>query len=268
MLVIFLNKFHNKIDMIIDIISLVAFLVVIYQEGVLCKLIALTLAYIYYWMPKYLVYDLFFDIFYPKVLTHNKETTKKKIAMTFNDIFCPDGDFEQILSILSAYSFKATFFITSDYVSQDDQNLLVKAVKKGHQLGNRGKTDSSHIIKTRDELDIEINECDKLIKYIYMRAGIELPKLMVFRPAGGLFSNNMVEQVENNDYTLTFGSVCPSDSIITLPSLNHYYLMNHVEKGDIIVLHDNKSIYKTLGYFCQWLLENEYKSITVDRLCT
>ena len=52
---------------------------------------------------------------------------------------------------------KSTLFIISDYVkTKEDRNILVSAIRGGHQLGNHGRTNSMHALLKPTNLSNEI----------------------------------------------------------------------------------------------------------------
>lgn len=252
--------------MITELVLFIPSALLAYYGGLFGQLTALSFISTYYWIPKYPVFELFLNKLYPQVITHNKKITKKNIALTFDDVPYPGGNFEKILKTLNEYEMKATFFIISDYVTTDNRPLLVAAVKRGHQLGNHGKTNSIHAIKTTYGLNTELDECDRLIREIYRDANKELPQTMVYRPGCGLFTSGMINQIEKKGYKLTLGSVYPNDSIVVSGTINYHYLTQHIEKGDIVILHDRKWTYPMINYLCHWLSQNDYSSVTVNNL--
>lgn len=218
---------------------------------------------IYYWLPKWLLLDLFLETHYSQILTRNK-FTKNKIALTFDDV--PYGAHEEIIKLLDKYNMKATFFVISEYLTDETRSLLVKAVKNGHQLGNHGKTNSMHALKTTRSLFSEIQTCDAEIKEIYHQANVTLPNLMVYRPGCGLFTEIMLRVVQSQLYTLALGSVYPNDPMIRWSLLNYYYLISHLEGGDVVILHDRIWTIPLLEGLLPWLIEKKYTSVTLNDL--
>lgn len=80
---------------------------------------------IYYWLPKWLVLNLFLERFYPEIITRNKNS-HNKIVLTFDDV--PYGSHEEIIDLLNKYNMNATFFVISHYIN-DNNDILINAVK-------------------------------------------------------------------------------------------------------------------------------------------
>ena len=232
-------------------------LVFVGYYGIINPLIIGACLLIVYQLPK-CVFVRGLEWLFPAVLTRtqikNSNSNTKKIALTFDD--GPTADFESLVKKLDAYDMKATFYIISSYVTEENRSLLINAVKNGHQLGNHGKTDCAHIMLSTKDLNNEIDECDKLIKSIYEDSKISLPTLMSYRPGCGSFTPNMIKIATNKKYSLTLGSVHPFDPLIRSSFLNHHYLINHIEDGDIVILHDRSWTLPTMDMFLPYLKKN------------
>ncbi len=234
----------------------------LYYKGIIGpKIIGLILS-TFYWLPKYLFMTWFLEWLFPSILTRNKNMTKNQIALTFDDV--PYGSHQELIDILDAYQIKATFFVISGYVTDESKQILIKAVQKGHQLGNHGKTNSAHARLSESALADEIDSCDELISDIYTKAEVKLPNLMAYRPSCGLFTNKMLRMVHTKGYVLSLGSVYPNDPVIRSSWINYYYLINHIEKGDIVILHDRKWTIPMLDKLLPWLRHNKYESVTLN----
>jgi peptidoglycan/xylan/chitin deacetylase (PgdA/CDA1 family) len=223
---------------------------------------------VWYWLPKKIFLDNYLEKYYPMILSRKKiksSSDKKQIALTFDDL--PYGYHQELINILNEHNIKATFFIISDYVQTDeDRNILIEAIKSGHQLGNHGKTNSRHASLSIYDLEKEIDDCDELIRSIYREAKIKLPKLMCYRPGYGSFTNDMIKLIRKQNYHLTLGSVYPHDPQIWSGFINYHYIINHIEDGDVIILHDRKHTIPMLQRLLPWLKKNNYESLTLEKM--
>jgi peptidoglycan/xylan/chitin deacetylase (PgdA/CDA1 family) len=225
-----------------------------------------------YWIPKFIIIKTLNKL-YPDILTHRDYSCSfgsysKPISLTFDDVPY-EGGFEntnKIVKILDKYKMKGTFFVISDYVkTQKHRNLLVQMVKSGHQLGNHGKTNSMHALLSREKLIVEMDTCDRLIREIYSEANRTwLLNTMVYRPGCGLFHKGMIELCKEKNYRLALGSVYPNDPIVQSSMINYYYLINHIEAGDIVILHDRAWTPDLLEKLMTYLVENKFRSVTLD----
>lgn len=226
----------------------------------------LTLILTMYWLPKWLFLDIFMDIFYPSIITRKRifQHDGKYIALTFDD--APYGAHEEIIKILDMYNMKGTFFVISDYVNNSNIHILVNAVKNGHQLANHGKTNFMHAVLPMKSLIKEIAICDLLIADIYREANVDLPLQMFYRPGSGLFTNKMLKHVESIGYKLALGSVYPNDPTMRNSFINYHYITNHLENGDVVIIHDRNWTVPLLKKLLPYLNENGYHPVTLNEL--
>ncbi|XWV26942.1 polysaccharide deacetylase [Tupanvirus soda lake] len=245
--------------------SLILFLflpiIILYLFELITFRTIITTIYIIYCLPKIVVIELL-ELFFPKVITRN--TTSRFIALTFDDV--PYGSHQEIIKILDENNMKGTFFIISSDVNETNIDSLIMAVRSGHQLANHGKTNSMHFLKKSKDLKNEIIHCDTLIREIYQRAGVSLPIKMFYRPGCGVFGFDMLRIVDSLGYKLALGSVYPNDPLIRIPSINLFYLKNHIESGDVVILHDRSWTPETLRKLMIWLNRINLESVTMDNL--
>lgn len=191
-----------------------------------------------YWMPRTLLVPVL-SYTHPKLLTH--VPCSGNIIITIDDV--PYGpSFENILNTLDRFNVKAVFFVISDQVNNTNKEGLIRAIRAGHQLGNHGKTNSAHILKSVNSLSDEIESCDITIKDLYKQANVQLPTKMVYRPGCGAFTQNMINLAESYNYTTTLGSIYPNDPAVRSSIINYYYIkaklaISH-SYSNIIILHD------------------------------
>ncbi|SNW62418.1 Polysaccharide deacetylase [Orpheovirus IHUMI-LCC2] len=217
--------------------------------------------FILYWLPKPLVISLL-EFLAPYVATRNTASTN--IALTFDDV--PYGNHRDIIQLLDKYGHKGTLFVISGDVNDTVFEDLVMAVRNGHQLGNHGKTNSMHALKSSHALAEEVKHCDALITKIYNVAGIPLPSKMYYRPGCGAFHGKMRKIVEDMGYRIALGSVYPNDPVVRSSILNYYYVNAHVEAGDIVILHDRKWTPYMLNKLLYKLNDSGLRSVTLDSL--
>lgn len=248
--------------MLIEIILFSPLLVLWYYSFIELKTFLIFFS-IYYWLPKWLFLNLFLEKYYPQIITRNPNVTNK-IALTFDD--APYGYHQEIIKLLDKFNMKGTFFVISDSINDRNKQVLIDAIKNGHQLGNHGKTNSMHALKTQKSLENEIDICDMKIKEIYDEAQIKVPTMMVYRPGCGLFNKKMLNMINSKNYTLALGSVYPNDPMFRSSLINYFYLIKHIENGDVVILHDRKWTIPLLEMLLPWLQKKSLVSVTLEKL--
>lgn len=105
-------------------------------------------------------------------------------ALTFDD--GPGPSTEDLLDVLEVHKIRATFFLLGKNVvhprwcsAQRVEQILLRSLKAGHQLGNHTMTHPATPRSKRGFIK-EVLDCDKLIAGLHRRAGLP-PKPIPFR---------------------------------------------------------------------------------------
>ncbi len=225
----------------------------------------------FYWLPKCFFVKLL-NHSYPDVVTHSNNNIEdnviKNVALTFDDVpYHGTTNLEKIVTILDKYNMKGTFFVISDYASDDNtKKMLISMVKNGHQLANHGKSNSMHLILPHNVLKDEISNCDHLIKEIYFSAKIDLPSKMFYRPGCGAFNQRVIDLAQSHNYKLALGSVYPNDPVIRSSWINYYYIISHIEENDVVIMHDRKWTPFMLEKLLEFMQKKSFKSVSMTDL--
>jgi hypothetical protein len=129
--------------------------------------------------------------------------------------------------------------------------------------GNYGKTNSIHAMKNMNDFNIEINDCHKKIKQIYLKANVKMPKQNFFKPGYKLFHQKMLNAIVEKEYVLTLGSVY---NLLMTPFgfVNYYYLVSHISSGDIVILHNKSWTINMIDDLGKWLKQKNVISVKLD----
>ena len=163
-----------------------------------------------------------------------------KIILTIDDAPYSDESFCDILNVLDKFNNKATFFVISSYVNENNKQLLIKAIRNGHHLGNHGKHNTMHALYNYEHLSDELETCQQLIDELYLEANIEKPIVKYFRPGVGIVTSACNQYCLDHNYKIFLGSNYCSDPKIKNSWINEKYIMNHLKSNDIIIIHDRK----------------------------
>ena len=217
-----------------------------------------------YWLPKKLVsyYLSNYGILH-KIELNYPFNNKKPIAITIDDVPYGSNSFKEILDKLDEQKVKVTFFVLSGLVNDKNKELLVRAVKSGHQLANHGKIDRIHAKLTYEELSNEISHCNETIEQIYKEAGVKKPNRNFYRPGVGFLSKNIIKLAKDMSFTITLGLTYPHDPQVPFSEINYNYLKTKTDPGDIVILHDRSWTSNLLEKFIPWLMENNYQCLTL-----
>jgi len=226
--------------------------------------------FIVYWLPKSIIIPLK-EYIAPNIITNftsysevkliSFKPKNKSIIITIDDVPYNSKSFGQILDVLKKYNVTVSFFAISDLIVKNKE-LIDKAHNLGHDICNHGKTNSFHAIYGQDRIKQELNTCHNIIK--------EYRGSQFYRPGCGLTSRVINNIIDNNNKTnqhpskIVLGSVYPHDPEIFSPEINFWYLKNHIQSGDIIILHDRDWTVPLLELLLSWLIENKFNCITLS----
>ncbi len=87
------------------------------------------------------------------------------VILTFDDGW--RGAFETAVPLLIEFGFKATFFITQDFVGRKgfcDQGLILNAARAGMEVGVHGKTHRMLSSCSRAEIKLELSACKQYLE--------------------------------------------------------------------------------------------------------
>ncbi|MEL7086320.1 MAG: polysaccharide deacetylase family protein [Cyanobacteria bacterium P01_A01_bin.3] len=141
----------------------------------------------------------------------------------------------EILRVLEDYQAKATFFIIGSHIEGNEQ-VLADASAAGIEMANHMLEDRMSLRlfgeSERDFLAaLELTE-----REIVAASGTE--SLQWYRPGQGVFVPDMLDVVEQQGYRSVLGSVFPYDTLLGSPEFSANFILNRIQPGSIIVLHD------------------------------
>lgn len=187
---------------------------------------------------------------------------KRYVALTFDDGPHPRYT-KKILSILSQYGIKATFFMIGSNVAHYPD--VARAVHEGgHEIGCHTYSHPHMKSLSVKELSIELDKCESLFE------ALALPNPVLFRPPEGFRSQEQVRFLEERGYRVVIWSFDPKDWSGTPSSRMVSAALSGVRGGDILLFHDyisgqNNTI-AAIEQLIPKLLESGYQFVTVSEL--
>ena len=174
----------------------------------------------------------FLKYFFPS-LVWRKETSKKKIWLTFDD-----GPSEEttpfILNILKKENIKATFFLIGKKIEKHP-HLFKQIILDGHIIGNHSYSHQNGWLCTTSSYLNDIQKCQKL-----------MPQNYLFRPPYGKISPFQIRKIKKR-YKIILWDVLSWDFLqnTTTKKIQENVLQN-TKAGSIIVFHNNQKSLKNL----------------------
>lgn len=160
----------------------------------------------------------------------NTRETKGYIALSFDD--GPSGEItRQLLDGLAQRNVSATFFLCGYRITQYPE-LAQRMAEDGHELGlHSDRHDYMQHMTKREALE-DLTECmGKLTEATGVTARL-------FRPPGGLYSQDLLDASRELGLSVVFWSVDPHDWDRQQAAQVLAYLLSHTQAGDIVLMHD------------------------------
>lgn len=201
-------------------------------------------------VPASLIYDC--RIIHEKNETgdafENKNKKQKKVYLTFDD--GPSGKTNLVLDVLKKEGVKATFFLISDSITEDQENIVKRMVEEGHEVGVHTKTHDDDLYKSLEHFTCDCLMAKKRIEEVTGK------KVCLQRfPWGSsnyrlkAFKKEAREFIEKEGMRSFDWNVSGEDSV-GKPTYESVYnnVMNgmKIATNPVILLHDSESTEKTI----------------------
>ena len=186
---------------------------------------------------------------------HCHDNQEMKIALTFDDGPHPHQT-PRILDILNAHGIKATFFIVGEN-AVNYPSVVERIWREGHEIGNHT---FSH-----DKIDVqEIESCENVIYELTEH------KTKLFRPPQGFIDSTVKSASSHLGYEIILWSIDTKDWARTPPTTIIQNVLNNLEAGSIILMHDyigyNSPTPEALEMLIPRIKEQGYHFVTVSEL--
>ena len=185
------------------------------------------------------------------------EEDAKGVSLMFN-VYWGTDEVYRILSILSEYDAKATFFIGGCWA--DDNVACLRAIyDAGHEIGNHGYFHKDHAVLNLQENQREINECNR---FIQLSIGV---KPTLFAPPSGAYSNDTIAAAR----TLGMSTILWSKDTIDWRDKNAATIYSratkNVKSGDFVLMHPMKETADALEDILKFYQSNGLQTVTVSQ---
>ena len=197
-----------------------------------------------------------------EVVYHSRPNDRMEIALSFDDGPHPRLT-PVILSILEEYGIKATFFMVGENVGY--YPAAARAVADGgHEIGNHTFSHKKFGRLGEEEIRCEIFSCEEAI------ARVSDAPVRLVRPPEGQMSEAMRQAVGALDYRVILWDVDTRDWAHTPPEAITRHVLDTVQAGDIILMHDfigyNSPTPEALRLLIPALLQRGFHFVTVGEL--
>lgn len=167
----------------------------------------------------------------------------------------------QMLAVLREKNVRLTLFILGENAASHPE-ILAQAVADGHEIASHAYSHNSLAKMSRMEVGEELDKAEKAITVV-------APKPTLFRPPGGAYNDTVTAEAARRGYTSILWSIDPGDW--RRPSVEQVVngVMNKIEPGSIVLLHDGQYPLPTpeaIGIIIDRLRSQGYSIVTVSEL--
>lgn len=189
----------------------------------------------------------------------------RTVALTFDDGPHPQHT-AQLLNVLDRYNIKASFFWLGVCVDRSP-TVAREVAQRGHWIGLHGYY--HHLFPLLSAHDLKqslVRTQDAIVK----ACEIAPNTVKDVRPPYGLFTPQTLSLLQQWNYRPVMWSVVPEDWVRPGISLVVQRVLQQVQNGSLIVLHDGYSggqdVAQTAEQLIPLLLQQGYQFVTIDQL--
>jgi len=190
---------------------------------------------------------------------------RRAIALSFDD--GPDPRYTpRLLEVLDQYSIPASFFWLGACVSLSPD--IAKAIyKRGHWIGLHGYDHRCFPLLTTTELQQSLQATQAAIASACCLSPLSIRDV---RPPNGLFTPHTLNLLHQWNYRPVMWSVVPEDWVRPGISVVVQRVLQQVQNGSVIVLHDGacggQDVAAITALLIPQLLKQGYQFVTIDTL--
>lgn len=195
------------------------------------------------------------------ILTETSEDSivkSPKIALTFDD--GPSAHTDGILDLLEQYGGRSTFFVTGPQILERSATII-RAFNMGNEIANHSWSHRHLPLLTDEEIIYEIQRTSNAIISI---TGESPP---IHRPPFGMSDERVVNILGDMGYAIVKWTLDPIDWRYRDADIVYNTIMNQVESGSIILVHDTRpTTAEAMERVIPRLIEEGFQLVTVSEL--
>jgi len=182
------------------------------------------------------------------------------ISLTFNITGIEDEHTDRVKEILNEHEIKATFFVTGDWVEQNEE-LAIKLVTSGHELMNLGNDYRPRRQMSQSERQANIKTCSEAIQ------AVTGAHPTIFRAPYGQYDDRLIASVRELGMHTVQWSIDSGDRRTTEPETITRQVLNRAASGGIVLLHsDLAQSVKALPEILEGLAQAGYSLVPLSQL--
>ncbi|WP_342441428.1 polysaccharide deacetylase family protein [Lysinibacillus sp. FSL K6-0075] len=186
---------------------------------------------------------------------YRKETSKKEIAITFDD-WAHEKRVKEVLDVLRKYNIKSTFFLIGSGVEKNPQ-LAKMIVEEGHEVASHSYYHLDVTKMTPEELQDDLVKAHRALTY-----ALQEPPLLYFRPAQGIMDERTAKIITAAGIkTIAMYDIASFDWNLDYKAQDIYErVIERAAPGKVIVMHilDGTNTVEALPLIIEKLQQDGY----------
>jgi peptidoglycan/xylan/chitin deacetylase (PgdA/CDA1 family) len=201
---------------------------------------------------------------FPSCLWCGNEESKA-LALTFDD--GPSWEYTpQLLEVLGKYQVTASFFCLGVCVERYPE-IAQQIIAQGHFIGLHGYQHQSFTSLSKEAIKESLAKTQETISQI---SSLTREQLIYVRPPNGLFTPEILSQLQADNYRVVMWSVVSEDWRSPGIEIVKKRIFSQIHNGSIIVLHDGyyggKEVAQISADLIPRLLDQGYYFLTVEQM--
>lgn len=180
----------------------------------------------------------------------------KNVSLMIN-VYWGTEYLQSMLSSLKAEKVKTTFFVGGCWVAKNNE-MLLKILNDGHELGNHGYNHKDHSKLSSKQNQEEIYACGELVEAL---TGY---KINLFAPPSGSYNNTVLTVASNLGYKTIMWSKDTIDWRDKDENLILSRATKNIENGDLILMHPTEKTAAALPKIIRTIKEKGFNLTTVS----
>jgi peptidoglycan/xylan/chitin deacetylase (PgdA/CDA1 family) len=180
----------------------------------------------------------------------------KNVSLMFN-VYENTDTVSKIVDILDKNNVKATFFVGGCW-ADDNQVMLEKIVKSGHELGNHGYFHKDHKKLSYEQNEQEISLTEKIVEALCSA------KTKLFAPPSGSYSDVTLECAFNLGYKVIMWSKDTIDWRDKDTNIIFKRATQNLSNGDLVLMHPKEHTLKVLQEIIEYYKNAGFNVVSVS----
>ena len=184
---------------------------------------------------------------------------KPMIALTFDDGVCPEKT-PKMLDLLEYYDVRATFFVLG-YTIEGNESIIQQAADGGNEVLGHSWRHNNYINLSAVDVREDILSTHQAINSVLGSSA------RLFRPPFGEINDSVLQVAAGLGFSAILWNLDPQDWLVVDADEIYQYIMDNIQAGAIIVLHDvYLSTIEAMELLIPSLLEKGYQLVTISEL--